>query len=69
MLAPSAAVPLATQLWVALWALEVVQLPRHQPKPGQRPKLWVLQERLGLRTYSSNPNFLEEGIHYPKCSS
>ena len=39
MLAPSAAVPLATQLWVALWALEVVQLPRHQPKPGQRQAL------------------------------
>ena len=55
------------QLWASLWALEVAQTPRHQPKPGQRPELWVSQERWGPRIYNNNPNFLEEGIHYPKC--
>jgi len=66
-LVPSAAAPLAMQLWASLWALEVAQTPRHQPKPGQRPELWVSQERWGPRIYNNNPNFLEEGIHYPKC--
>jgi hypothetical protein len=62
-LAPLAAV----QLWAALWVLEVAQAPRHQPKPGQRPELWLSRERWGLRIYYNNPNFLEEEIHYPKC--